>query len=372
MTFQMDTVRTTDNYLEIQWKDDVKPSRYPYFWLRDHCHALHSMNQETNQRQVDTFSLPVDLKAVEAKLSEDGSTVSIRWEKEEQKSIYPASFLREMATTGLAKSDHPSSLWTADEIAGHLPTVSYDDVMAGDEGLKSWVELIDYYGFAIVDNTPATPEATEALARRITYIRETIFGGFWDFTANQAFADSAYSTVEIGPHTDGTYSVDSPGYQMFHCLEFDGTGGESIFVDGFRVAEEIRTRDPKAFDTLTSVPVPAQYLGDGVHLRAEHPIIGLGRDGTLQQIAYNNYDRAPFRLEDDQQDDFYRGLRLFNELINDRCFQLRFGLRPGTVVLFDNWRVMHARDAYQGHRRLCGAYLNKEDFLSKLRVLRKG
>ncbi|WP_419904382.1 TauD/TfdA family dioxygenase [Kiloniella sp.] len=85
-----------------------------------------------------------------------------------------------------------------------------------------------------------------------------------------------------------------------------------------------------------------------------------------------NYDRAPFRLEDDHQEDFYRGLCLFNELINDRQFQLRFGLRPGRVVLFDNWRVMHARDAYQGHRRLCGAYLNKEDFLSKLSVLRKG
>ncbi|WP_419904383.1 TauD/TfdA family dioxygenase [Kiloniella sp.] len=288
MTYQMETVRTAGQFLEVHWTDGLKPSRYPYFWLRDHCRASHSMNQETNQRQVDTFSLPVDLKAKEAKLTEDRKSVSIRWDNEEQESFYPASFLREMATTGLPKVDHPKSLWMADEITDSLPKVSYDDVMAGDEGLKSWVELIDYYGFAIVDGTPATPEATEALARRITYIRETIFGGFWDFTANQAFADSAYSTVEIGPHTDGTYSVDSPGYQMFHCLEFDGTGGESVFVDGFRVAEEIRARDPKAFDTLTSVPVPAQYLGDGVHLRAEHPIIGLDRDGSLKQIAYNS------------------------------------------------------------------------------------
>ena len=41
------------------------------------------------------------------------------------------------------------------------------------------------------------------------------------------------------------------------------------------------------------------------------------------------------------------------------------------MVLFDNWRVLHAREACEGHRRLCRAYHNKEDFLSKLRLLRK-
>jgi len=33
--------------------------------------------------------------------------------------------------------------------------------------------------------------------------------------------------------------------------------------------------------------------------------------------------------------------------------------------------VLHARGAYEGHRRLSDAYHNKEDVLSKLRQLRK-
>ena len=33
-------------------------------------------------------------------------------------------------------------------------------------------------------------------------------------------------------------------------------------------------------------------------------------------------------------------------------------------------RLLHARDAYTGYRRLAGAYLNKEDVESRLRVLR--
>jgi trimethyllysine dioxygenase len=45
-------------------------------------------------------------------------------------------------------------------------------------------------------------------------------------------------------------------------------------------------------------------------------------------------------------------------------------LAPGAALLFDNGRTLHGRRAYQGYRRLCGAYLNREDFDSKLRVLR--
>jgi trimethyllysine dioxygenase len=203
-------------------------------------------------------------------------------------------------------------------------------------------------------------------------VRETIFGGMWDFTANLAFKDTAYTSAAIGPHTDGTYSIDSPGFQLFHCLKFDGSGGESTLVDGFKVAEQIRRTDPMAFEILSTVRVPAHYLGDGVHLRAEHPVIGLDHNGDFVQIAYNNYDRAPFRLPTPRMNAFYRALKLFNQLINDPANEITMRLAPGTALLFDNWRTLHGRRAYQGFRRLCGAYLNKEDFDSKLRVLRAG
>jgi trimethyllysine dioxygenase len=121
---------------------------------------------------------------------------------------------------------------------------------------------------------------------------------------------------------------------------------------------------------LSNVKVPAQYLGDGVHLRAEHPVIGLDHNGDFLQIAYNNYDRAPFRLPAARMTLFYRALKLFNQLINDPANEITMRLEPGTALLFDNGRTLHGRRAYQGFRRLCGAYLNREDFDSKLRVLR--
>src|SRR5216683_1739195 len=68
---------------------------------------------------------------------------------------------------------------------------------------------------------------------------------------------------------------------------------DRTLVDGFKIADEIRRSDPIAFEVLSTVKVPAHYLGDGVHLRGEHPVIGLDHNGDVVQIAYNNYDRAP-------------------------------------------------------------------------------
>jgi trimethyllysine dioxygenase len=64
-------------------------------------------------------------------------------------------------------------------------------------------------------------------------------------------------------------------------------------------------------------------------------------------------------------------LALFNRLINDPRYEISMRLVPGTVLLFDNWRTLHGRHAFQGHRHMCGAYLNMEDFQSRLRVLRR-
>jgi len=40
-------------------------------------------------------------------------------------------------------------------------------------------------------------------------------------------------------------------------------------------------------------------------------------------------------------------------------------------VVFDNTRVLHGRSGYEGERRLCGAYINGDDYRSRLRGLAK-
>ncbi len=357
--------------LTVAWPDGGT-SRYPWFWLRDHSHDPATLHAETLQRQIDTAALPAAIAGRGA--TRQGDCIEITWSDGSAAARLPLAFLaahRQPATASLA-SGVARRTWDAASLPAAGPRVPYAEIMAGDDGLRAWLEQIETWGFCIAAGTPADPQATEALIRRVGYIRETLFGGFWDFTADRAKADTAYTNLELRPHTDGTYSHDAPGLQMLHCLAFAGSGGQSTVIDGLKIAERLRDEAPQHYATLSLVAVPGQYIGDGMHLRAARPVFRHDHQGRLAQVSFNNYDRAPFLLPDGEMAAFYAALRAFEALANDPAMQWIHRLAPGEALLFDNWRVLHGRKAYDGTRRLCGAYLNHEDYESRLRMLRSG
>ena len=80
----------------------------------------------------------------------------------------------------------------------------------------------------------------------------------------------------------------------------------------------------------------------------------------------------------------------FDALVSNPANQYWFQLKPGRMLLFDNWRVLHGRAAFTGKRRMCGTcrkvsllraslfadsmqrnaggYINRDDFISKFRM----
>jgi len=357
-----------NTYLEVHWSDGVE-SRYPWLWLRDHAHDADTLHPVTQQRQL--FTAAIDPAISAAAVATSGPAVEITWANESTPSVLPVDFLAQyrVPSTPTARLNRRPTLWDAS--LKSAPSVPYADIMASDDGLVAWLDAVAEYGFAIATDTPATAEATEALVRRASYVRETIFGGFWEFTADLSKADTAYTTLELRPHTDGTYSHDAPGLQMLHCLGFEGTGGESTMVDGFAIAEELRRNQPEHHQVLSSIAIPGQYIGDGSHLMAARPVLRHDHTGALVQVSFNNYDRAPLMLPVDEMEALYAALRAFDLLANEPARQWRHVLAPGEAMLFDNWRVLHGRAAYTGTRRMCGAYLNHEDFESLLRLAQR-
>ena len=355
--------------LEIVWADGGS-TRYPWIWLRDHAHDPDTLHPTTQQRQVYTAGLAPDLLGHAVQL--DDHSVVVTWNDGcTDDSVLPLEFLSRYRLPQPARAGvHlPRTLWDAASIGEATPTVSYDAVMSSDAGLRDWLAATATFGFCIAAGTPPMAEATKALLRRIGYVRETIFGGMWEFTADLTKADTAYTNLELRPHTDGTYSHDAPGVQLLHCLHFEGTGGDSTMVDAFAVAARLRAEHPAHAALLARVDVPGQYIGDGSHLLAARPVLRHDASGELVQVSFNNYDRAPFLLEEGEMLAFYDALREFDRIANDPAMQWRHVLAPGEALLFDNWRVLHGRHAYGGVRRMCGGYVNREDVESRLRQL---
>ncbi|GAA5926836.1 uncharacterized protein JCM15063_000382 [Sporobolomyces koalae] len=381
-------VSSRDGKVIVQLPDGTTTSFSPV-WLRDHCREARSYHPATRQRLVDTCKIPRDLRPTEVSTNERGLHVS--WPSSSfetaYSSFYPWSFLFEYAYNpplwskrDPARPSKRTTLWTS-SIAQELPTVNYEEVMQSEKGVYKWLKRIDEFGFSLCSGIPPTPEATEALVRRIAFIRETHYGGFWDFTANLEHGDLAYSDVRLEAHTDTTYFTDPCGLQLFHLLSpaTSHTGGHNLLVDGFRAASILQQRHPEAHSLLSTIPIPAHASGSGsasipsgVHMRPlrQFPVLNYDQDGQLVQVRWNGDDRAvlggPGALEGDKMDEWYEALRVWETILRSEESQLWTRMEMGTAIIFDNVRVLHGRSAYSGKRRLCGAYINGDDYRSRL------
>ncbi|KAL9471341.1 hypothetical protein ACSS6W_009282 [Trichoderma asperelloides] len=348
-------------------------------WLRDNCRCAQCVNQDTLQRNFDTFSIPKDISPTEISPKNDG--VDVIW-SDSHKSHYPWSWLsltlRDIGNEKLVDQGK-RKLWGA-TIASAPPEVRFDDVMSGTspKGMADLTSKIRQYGLCFVTDSPKTPEATEKLLETIGPIRNTHYGGFYDFVPDLALADTAYTNLALPAHTDTTYFTEPAGLQAFHLLSHtpptnkpadDVLGGQSLLVDGFHAAETLKKESPEDFEILRKVKLPWHASGNqGVAIAPDmaYPVIETN-GGNLHRIRWNNDDRGVVPPDVDV-DAWYQAARKWDEILRSKESEYWFQLEPGRVLIFDNWRVLHGRSAFEGLRRICGAYISRDDFISRWKM----
>lgn len=350
-------------------------------WLRDHCRCPKCYHPQTKQRQLDTFSIAPDLKPLGVEATAEGLLVF--WPRSQiddggaaasssdssvepagdtsHPALYPWSWLH--ANSYAPVLSHGSTgpmaesnliLWGSG-IAQQPPKISWEEVMSehDERGVARWlsklvsaeegslenlenalsfplaelfsdVPLQAQFGFCFVTGVPPTPEDTQRLVEKIAFIRETHYGGFWDFTSDLSHGDTAYTNLPLGAHTDTTYFTDPAGLQMFHLLSHiesqkgsertPAAGGESLLVDGFFAAKILREVHPEAYRVLSTVPVTTHSAGDDDTLiqplqRAGYPILEHDHHtGALIRVRYNNDDRSVLQISDEDVLPFYDAL----------------------------------------------------------------
>lgn len=335
-------------------------------WLRDHGEDPETFNHETGQRRIDALGPVSAVTGWKLDAVDGDPALTLTWtDKPASTWISVATIVRLMSDPGPLVAEPWNS---AEQVS--LSVGDIDKVLGTSAGLTEWLNDLATWGVAKLSGFDGSSDQAIALADRIGYVRTSIFGGLWDLASDIAdHDDTAYTESFLAPHTDGTYSHDAPGLQMFCCTHRDGTGGESIIVDGFAIAGQIRSDRPDLFETLTTVEVPAHYIEPSVELRASRPAIRLDANGHVVQVSLNNYDRSPMLLPPGEMDRFYEAYGLLQSMADDESRWLSIRLEAGDVLINDNWRVLHGRQAYTGERRFIGCYLNHEDFESRLRTL---
>lgn len=227
-------------------------------------------------------------------------------------------------------------------------------------------------GILILDSLEDSLDASKDFGDHIGFRRRTNFGDLFDVVNRPDPNNLAYTSIALPLHTDLPNQEIVPGYQLLHCYRNDATGGESIFADGLKICEELRSDAPEDFELLRSVQIPWRFHDAANDIRSHRPIITLSADGSVDYFVFNAHIADVPDLPADMLDEFYLAYQRLMRRIRDPKYAIQHALRPGEMVIFDNTRVLHSRTAFDptsGERYLRGYYIERNEVDSRIRVL---
>jgi alpha-ketoglutarate-dependent taurine dioxygenase len=361
----------TPSVLTLQWADGERVD-LASVWLRDN--RRQDRDPRNGQRLTDVVDLPAAPRIREAVLQ--GGAVRIQWEHEAADASFDLEWLGAQAAAITGERALPQPwLWPEGgrlDAARDFLWAPLAAVRAELGTQASWLRHLVTDGLAFLSDVPTEPGAILAAMPLVGQVAETNYGLLFDVRAVPDPENLAYSDRGLGLHTDNPYREPVPGFQALHVLLAAPEGGESLFADGFALAEHLRQEDPAAFEILARTPVPFAYRSKNAALSAERPLIQLSCRGEVIAVHYNSRSIQPLPFAAEAAERYYQAYRRFALLLQEPRFMLRLMMRSGDLAVFDNQRILHGRTGFSSTRHprhLQGCYLTRDSVFSRAALL---
>lgn len=359
--------------------DDGSTHRFHAFWLRDNADDPTRRDPGNGQKLVTFQALNLDETLTGATLQPGGEAVLVQFANSTDQCQFSARWLQAHAYD---HADPTTSVWLpadmetwAGILPDQLPSARWSQLVTDPHALCTWLGGIHRMGAGRVVDGPTTSGCLLELVKQFGFVRETNYGKWFEVRSEASPVNLAYTARGLQAHTDNPYRDPAPTMQLLYCLADAADGGESVVVDGFAAALELRERNESAFDLLRRYPARFAYSGaHGVQLEARQTVIETAHDGRLQAIHFNNRSAATVTdVPYEAMRDWYGALQQFAAIIDEPERHVEFKLSPGDGFLIDNTRVLHARKAFKqtGARWLQGCYPDRDGLLSTWRVLKR-
>ncbi|XP_077375000.1 gamma-butyrobetaine dioxygenase [Festucalex cinctus] len=368
-----------ERLVEVEWEDGGQ-SLYPFTWLRDNCQCSLCTLQSAQARKLLMSDLDIHTGINIVEVTND-SKLSIVW-PDQHTSVFDPEWLKKRCFSLEARQAVQEELFLNERYYWdsklRIPTANYQDILHDDKAALAWLVALRRVGIVYLKGAPAEQGHVARLAQRIGYLRLTFYGHTWQVVDKYMANNVAYTSGNLSLHTDYPALHFAPGVQFLHCISQAKEGGDSEVVDGFHTAEELRREDPEAFRTLASLLVDFTDTGADYcdfMLQSKKRIIDINDQGQVVRINYNNATRdSVLDLPLHQVQPFYRALKAYVNITKRPENVVTYKMEAGDMVTFDNWRLLHGRKSYVSNpervRHLEGAYLDWDEVMSRLRVLR--
>jgi alpha-ketoglutarate-dependent taurine dioxygenase len=156
---------------------------------------------------------------------------------------------------------------------------------------------------------------------------------------------SASNTQELTPHTE-SYEFEGlpPRYVALWCVQpAQSPGGETTLADGYRFLRQFSSDDQTAMRTRVYEWRSSPSLASqGVQMRALHPILESDASGLV--MRYSSHDIV--RVDDGLLPRYVDGGQQFFE-----TSKLAVRIERNALLIWDNWRMMHARNGFTDRSR---------------------
>ncbi|XP_038069346.1 gamma-butyrobetaine dioxygenase-like [Patiria miniata] len=362
--------------LNVSWEGSgAKSQAYPFVWLRDNCHCPQCFHPTALGRlPSSTHHLNVDVIADVVEISADGRSLIVQWDDghESEFLFHWLGYHRFDQSLDDQLLYPKQSLWGSDV---NIKSFDFDELLAEDHSLYSWLAELVTRGVALVKNAPAEVGQVYKLAERVAYLRATTYGATFHVMSKPDPSSVGYTTGPFAMHTDYAPLSRTPGVLLLHCILPAGEGGESLLVDGFKVAQDLKKIDPEAFRLLTTYEFDYSEKGTdcfgSFYMHSRHPVIKLNELGDVEQIVISNQSRDPMlRVPVDQIQPIYHAFNKYFNMLQLPENLLQYKLQKGDILTNDNRRVLHGRNSFQTNaRHLEGGYVEWDEVNSRLRAL---
>jgi gamma-butyrobetaine dioxygenase len=340
-----------------------------YYWLRDNCPS--SFSPITRERSFDIFHLEQPPRAQAARIV-DG-ILHVEWSDEDHVTRMPLDWIETYAI-GKPRPD-PADLkreaWYSDHYP-NVPRFAQPDLLADTGQRSAWIEAMLVHGFTIVTDMPDSDEGLTQTAELMGYVRPTFFGTYFDVRTHINPTNTAYTSAALELHTDTPAEEFAPGIQFLHCRVNTVEGGQSLYSDGVAVANDFRLRDPRGFELLSTISIPFFCEHDYYDARSRQTVIELDNHGEVSGLTISQHMADIFDLDQTLLDEYYPAFCRFGRMLQEDKYMMRFMMKGGECMVFDNHRIVHGRAAYSatsGDRYLRGCYVDRGEMRSTYRAL---
>ncbi|WP_298435375.1 TauD/TfdA family dioxygenase [uncultured Jannaschia sp.] len=340
--------------------------------LRENSPDADTIHPLSRELLISPTAIPADLSVRSA--SVENGILGVVFTDRPDTCRYHPGWLRGTAWLGQVPEPDPAAPILWDATLAEVPSFDGPAALADDATFLAWLEALAHHGVARLRGLPERDGLLLEIAGRIGTIRDSNFGRVFTSAIQDDPTSNAYTSHALPPHTDLASRECPPGLQFLHCRENTTTGGMGTYVDGYRVAEDIRTEDQELFETLTTLDWTFGNRARDSDYRATGPVIALDAQGAVREIRYTVWLRQPVVAPLDEQRRAYESLRAFAVRAEDPRYRMEVRYAAGDLFAFDNRRALHGRTGYDaagGARFIEGVYSDRDELWSRIRVLRR-